>query len=102
MTTHDALVHWLPADQRGKQRLPATLRYVGLSRFREDGQGWPDGAWSIEVLFDEPPPEQGDSDVSRARVRFLFDTAPQERLFPGVRFGLHEGIHKVAEIEVIS
>lgn len=74
---------------------------MGISRFSEDGGGWPDGAWSVELHFDEPPPEQG-SPESRARVRFLVDDAPHERLHQGVVFGLYEGPQKVADIEVVD
>jgi hypothetical protein len=99
--THSALVHWLPAQERGKAEFPATLRYVGISRFPEDDKGWPDGAWSIELRFTEPPAEQ-QTGVCEAKVRFLFDTAPQERLHPGARFSLYEGPYQVAEIEVLD
>lgn len=99
--THSALVHWLPARARGKKELPATLRYVGISRFPEDTETWPNGAWSIELRFAEPPAEQ-QGEVCEAQVRFLFDTAPQERLHTGARFSLYEGPHQVAEIEVLD
>jgi hypothetical protein len=75
----DALVHWTPESVRGKKELPPTLRYVGLSRFPEDVVGR-DDAWSVELWFEEPPPEQSSKNVSRAKLRFLFDEAPQERL----------------------
>jgi hypothetical protein len=101
MMTHSALVHWLPAQERGKREFPATLRYVGISRFPEDGEGWPDGAWSVELRFTEPPAEQR-SDVCEAQTRFLFETAPQERLHPGARFSLYEGPYRVAEVEVLD
>lgn len=100
--THHATIQWLAPERRGRKELPPTLRYVGLSRFPEDGACWPDGAWSIEVLFEEPPPEQERSDRSRGTVRFLFDTAPAGRLFPGARFSLYEGPHKVADVEVLD
>lgn len=100
--THSATIHWLAPEQRGRKELPPTLRYVALSRFPEDGDHWPDGAWSIEVLFEEPPPEQERSDQSRGAVRFLFDTAPADRLCPGARFSLYEGPQKVADVEVLD
>ena len=90
----------LPAHARGKKELPATLRYVGISRFPED-IAWPDGAWSVELRFAEPPAEQ-EGDVCESQVRFLFDTAPQERLQPGAQFSLYEGPHRVAEVEVLD
>jgi hypothetical protein len=99
--THGAIVRWLPGAVRGRRELPATLRYVGISRFDEDGDSWPDGAWSVELRFEEPPPEQGTRE-SHAHVRFPVDGAPHERLREGVVFGLYEGPHKVADIEVVD
>jgi len=99
---HSALIHWLSPAERGRVDLPPTLRYVGISRFSEDDNGWPDGAWSVELRFDQPPPEQESSEVSRGRVRFLVDEAPTERLHAGVRFGLYEGLQKVADIQVLD
>lgn len=100
--THAALIRWLPPSRRGRKGLPATLRYVALSRFLEDGKGWPDGAWSIEVRFDRPPPEQGSDEISVGTVRFLVDDAPQARLHAGARFTLCEGLQEVAEVEVVD
>lgn len=100
--THAARVRWLSERERGKASLPPTLRYVALSRFDDDGAAWPDGAWSVELTFEEPPPEQGAADVSEGKVRFLFDTAPQDRLHPGTRFWLYEGPTRVAEVEVVD
>lgn len=99
MMIHSALVHWLSAKERGRTGLPATFRYVGIARFAEDGPH--DDAWSVELRFHQPPPE-GSSDVSEAKVQFLFETAPQERLSPGVRFGVYEGQTKVADVHVLD
>ena len=101
LSMHLGMVHWLPSRIRGRRDKPSTLRYVGLSRFPDDGEQWPDGGWSVELRFPEPPAEQ-QSDVCEAQVRFLFDTAPQERLFAGARFSLYEGPQRVAEIEVVD
>lgn len=100
--THTARIRWLSGQERGRKQLPPTLRYVALSRFPEDGDAWPDGAWSVEVRFDQPPPEQGSGEVSEGTVRFLFDTAPRERLHAGARFSLYEGPQKVAEVDVLD
>ena len=98
---HSALIHWLSPAERGRADLPPTLRYVGISRFSDD-ENWLDGAWSVELRFDQPPPEQASSEVSRGRVRFLVDEAPMERLHAGVWFGLFEGPQKVADVQVID
>ncbi len=97
---HDALVRWTSRAIRGMNELPPTLRYVGLSRFAEDVVGW-DDAWSVDLHFEQPPPEQSSSEVCRAKVRFLFAGAPQERLHPGARFGLYEGPFHVADVEIL-
>ena len=97
---HKARIHWRAPNDRGCAELPPTLRYVALSRFPQDGPGWPDGAWSIEVLFDVPPPEQADQNVSLGKVRFLVDAAPQKRLKKDVWFELYEGLQPVADVEV--
>ena len=99
---HTALVRWLSAKERGRAGLPPTLRYVGIGRFPDDGDEWPDGAWSIELRFSQPPPEQGRKDISEAMVRFLMDEAPQQRLRKGVCFGLYEGVQKVADVDVLD
>ena len=96
----NAKVHWLPHSDRGTRRLPASLLYIGIGRFEEDGPAWPDGAWSIVCRFAEPPAEQGSPSV--ARVRFMVDAAPHERLVPGRRFGLYEGRRQVAEVELVT
>jgi hypothetical protein len=101
VTAHSALIHWASASARGRKDAPATLRYVGISRFPEDPETWPDGSWSVELRFSEPPAEQH-GDVCEAQVRFLFDSAPQERLVPGARFSLYEGPYKVADVEVLD
>jgi hypothetical protein len=100
--TYSARVHWRSPGERGRASVPPTLRYVALSRFPEDGPQWPDGAWSIEVLFDVPPPEQHNPAVSEGRVRFLVEQAPSDRLAPGRWFTLYEGLQPVADVEIIE
>lgn len=102
MMTHRALVHWRSSSERGKHGLPPTLTYRGLSRFDEMTEADSEDAWSVELHFDVPPPEQADQHISVGRVRFLFDEAPQSRLRPGVRFQLFEGPTHVADVEVLD
>ncbi|HEV7704847.1 MAG TPA: hypothetical protein VGO46_11180 [Gemmatimonadaceae bacterium] len=80
--------------------LPSTLRYAGVSLFPEDGPA-PDNVWSVVLTFEVPPSEQA-MPASNALVRFLFETAPHERLHAGRRFALYEGPTKVADIEVLD
>ena len=100
--THHALVRWLPSEERGRAGMPPTLRYVGISRFEDDPPSWPDGAWSVELKFTQPPAEQSSSSQCEAAVQFLFDNAPQHRLHRGVRFSVYEGIQRVADVDVLD
>jgi hypothetical protein len=96
----DAKVHWLSAADRGRRILPASLMYIGIGRFEEDGPSWPDGAWSVVCRFSEPPAEQGSP--STGRVSFLVEHAPHERLVPGRRFDLYEGPTRIAAVELFA
>jgi hypothetical protein len=100
--THNALVHWLSPEERGKASLPATLRYIGLSRFPEDESSPPGDVWSVELRFTQPPPESMSGDITEATVQFWVAEAPHERLHAGVRFGLFEGTTKVADVDVLD
>lgn len=93
-----AKVNWLSADEGGRSELPSTHRYVTISRFPDDDDGWPDGAWSVVLDFDTSPAEQGNPSYGRAS--FLMDTAPQDRLRAGQQFDLYEGLKKVATVEL--
>jgi hypothetical protein len=99
---HNARVQWQPRRLRSDSPLPSTLRYIGLARFPADSAQWPDGAWSIEVRFREPPVEQRDGEDTLAEIRYLFDDAPQSRLFAGATFSLYEGPYKVADVYVLD
>jgi hypothetical protein len=99
---HNALVHWLSPKERGTAKLPATLRYIGISRFSEDESSPPGDAWSVELRFKTPPPESMSRDITEATVQFWVVEAPHERLHAGVRFGLFEGNTKVADVDVLD
>lgn len=100
--SHPVRLWWAPPQARGRKELPATLPYVGLDRFAEDTPAYPHGEWSVEFFFDVPPAEQGSSEMSDGRARFLFDEAPQQRLRSGIRFSLFEGPTKVADVQVLD
>ena len=57
------------------------------------------GAFSVVCSFSEPPSEHGSP--GEARVRFLADDAPRERLAAGSRFQLFEGPGEVASVEIL-
>jgi hypothetical protein len=82
--------------------LPSGLRYIGISRFEDDPVDWPDGAWSVELEFAQPPAEQSKDAPMEAQVRFLFENAPQARLKPGAHFAVYEGMTRVATIDVLD
>jgi hypothetical protein len=99
MTTR-AKVMWLSPSEGGRASLPDGTRYVTISKFPDDGPRWPDGAWSVVLDFDQPPSLQGTPSLGRAS--FLVENAPQDRLRPGTRFDLHEGLRKVATVELVG
>jgi hypothetical protein len=101
VSTHSAVVRWLSAEQGGRAQLPPTLRWVGISRFAEQDEHWPDGSWSIVLTFDFPPAEC--SAPMPAKARFLFsETAPQAWLRPGVNFSIYDGIKRIGDVEVLD
>jgi len=87
---HRAIVKWLSPEEGGRMRMPTYLRYVGIGHFADDDDSVPHDKWSVVIEFDGPPAKVGD-DVGPATVHFLFETAPQSRLHPGVRLSVHEG-----------
>lgn len=93
-----AKVIWLSASEGGRSALPESRRYVTISRFADDGPNWPDGAWSVVIDFENAPSEQGSPSVGEAS--FLMENAPHERLHPGQRFELYEGLKRVAVVEL--
>jgi hypothetical protein len=100
MDDHRARITWLAGSSRGKAALPATLRYIGIGRFVEDGPEWPDGSWSVVCHFELPPAEQANPSIGR--VQFLASAAPRERIKAGARFRLYEGPTEVATVEVLE
>jgi len=95
---HRALICW--SASRTQRGLPNTLRYVHGIRFTEGPPPWPDETWSLVCTFDISPSQQGNP--STARVRFLVDTAPHDRLKPGLKCWLYEGATQAAVVEVID
>jgi len=95
-----AKVHWIPAEEGGRTFLPTGKQYATISRFTEDASAWLQEAWSIVLEFDEPPSVQENPSI--ARVRFLVEQAPVDRLKPGHAFELYEGNKKVAMVHIIG
>ena len=101
MDWHDARIRWRSPKARGTRALPPTLRYIGLSRFPKVVDPAEETAWSVECVFEVPPPEQSDPLISEGRVRFLVEGAPRDWLESGVTFELYEGAICVADVEVM-
>lgn len=99
ITDHLAIVTWLATGPSGALHLPDSLQVIGIGRFADDGPEWPDGSWRVVCRFDTPPSEHGSP--IQARVHFLMDQAPHERIAPGVRFDVCEGRQVVAAVEVL-
>ena len=95
---HRARIQWSDAQvQRG---LPALDRTIDPAWFVEPGRGSEEG-WSLMCDFDGPPALQGSPSV--ARVKFLVEQAPHERLVPGARLELFErGTLQRARVEILD
>jgi hypothetical protein len=95
---YDALVHWTDESQEQMGSISVS-RLVHPAHFVEDGPRWPTAeGWSVVLEFDAPP--SIGATPSRARVSFLFPTAPHERLRPGRSFDYYMGLHKIARVDV--
>jgi hypothetical protein len=54
----------------------------------------------MELLFDDAP--AGHAGASKAWARFLVEGAPHGRLRSGVRFSIHDGVTRIADVEVLD
>jgi hypothetical protein len=80
-------------------RLPSSGSYMTVAKFAEDGNSWPEEAWSVIIEFD--PPERSHAPSFQATARFLMPNAPLDRLRAGSSFGLYEGLKKTATVTVL-
>ena len=95
---HRALIHWSP--QQLQQGLPATVETIDPA-WLDDATPRVDEGWSLVCFFDSPPARQGSP--SLARVRFLVDEAPHDRLHPGARLRLIErATQALAQVEILD
>ena len=86
-------IYWLKPDEGGREILPTGTQYSTVSRFEETATLWPNEAWSIIVVFEQPP-RLGEETLAQAR--FLSPDAPVHLLRPGNRFELLEGNRVIA------
>src|SRR5687767_6275649 len=79
--------------------LPTWARTVDPAWF--DGDPAAAEGWSLTCRFESTPAEQGNPTL--ARVAFLVDAAPHERLAPGARLKLYErGTGQRADVEILE
>jgi hypothetical protein len=90
MKVAEAKVHWI-----GEMMPSCGAIFSRPSRWDEQTD---DEVWSIVADIGEAT---GPGELS-ARIRFLFEEAPQHLLHPGSRFEIFDGATKIAEGEVSS
>ena len=95
---HRALIHWSAAQvERG---LPETAELIDPAWFDGEPPNV-DEAWSLVCHFDSPPASQGSP--SAARVHFIMEAAPHDRLHAGASLRLFErGTAKYARVEILD
>jgi hypothetical protein len=95
---HRALIHWSPRQiERG---LPAITRTIDPA-WLEGATPRVDEGWSLVCSFDSPPAHQGSP--SKARVHFLVDAAPHNRLRAGAQLQLFErATQELARVEILD
>src|SRR5258707_9855078 len=96
-TQHRAQITW--SAQQASKGLPAITKIASPSWFTEPGLGSDEG-WTLVCLFDTPPSKQGNP--SAARVEFLVEEAPHERLRPGAILRLFESGAHEATVEILE
>jgi hypothetical protein len=95
---HEARIYW--SDVQVERGLPAFDRTIDPAWFTAPGRGSDEG-WSLMCEFAAPPALQGSPSV--ARVKFMVDQAPHERLVPGTRLELLErGTLQRAQVEILD
>ena len=97
-TEHRALVTW--SAEQVRQGLPQISETIDPAWFDDAAPKKGDG-WSLVCRFDPSPLQQGNP--SAARVRFMVDEAPHERLRPGISLRLFErGTRGLATVEILD
>ena len=83
--THTAKIHWSEACER--HGLSSRTRAIDPAWFSAPGVGSEEG-WSLVCDFDAPASTQGNPSI--ARVQFMVEEAPHERLVPAATLQLFE------------
>lgn len=96
-----AKVHWLAPNQGGRKALPSGSVYAATGRFDEPESEF----FSIVLSFPaKEPPENGSTSraVDEAEVSFLAPELVKNKLAPGKKLLITEGLRIVAECEIQS
>jgi hypothetical protein len=94
----DAKITWITHEKGGRKTVPPEGRYFAVAKFQEDID-WQSTAWS--VVFDlKAPVYEHSTLVSYGKVRFLADSAPQDRMIKGEKFEIYEGPKKVGDVSL--
>jgi hypothetical protein len=93
-----ARLRWIPEEEGGRKKPPKEQEYSTVARLAGQ-EDWQTKAWSMVLEFLE---EEDAEAKTLAKVRFLSDDGPHERLEPGLKFDLYERPRLVANGEVIA
>ena len=95
---HAARIHW--SDAQVERGLPIFERTIDPAWFTSPGRGSDEG-WSLVCEFAAPPRLQGSP--SSARVEFMVERAPHERLGAGTWLEMFErGTGHRARVEILD
>ncbi len=92
-----ARIDWASLPNRREKWPPKGPRYITVSRFLADEGLWPDEAWSLVVLLENP---EGLTSCE-ADVEFLMPAGPRHLLEKGAQFELLEGTQVTARGEIL-
>jgi hypothetical protein len=93
-TEHLARITW--SHEQVRRGLPAFTRTTDPAWFETPEEGW-----SLVCQFHASPREQGSPSV--ARVAFLTENAPHDRLTPGTKLNLFErSTRQLATVEIVE
>jgi hypothetical protein len=93
---HTALIHW--SDQQVKLGLPAISQTADPAWFGDEHD---EEAWTLLCSFPVEPKESGNP--TPARVAFLMDDAPHDKLVSGASLRLFErGTRQFALVSIVD
>jgi hypothetical protein len=100
MKRQRAKVTWVSPEDGGRVEPPSGPRYATIARFPNEDPHWPDGAWTVVFDFEPNAPQRESPTYGYAS--FLMPDAPRECLHLGAVFELHEGLRRVAVVEILA